>query len=621
MLRVKLVYIRGAEIGTRKKQSYPLGIMDIKAYAYSYSEIKEKVEIDIDVIDYDVQDEAYVYEIYSQKYNMIFFSTYIWNISRVLELCRKIKTVNRNLIVGLGGPEVDDATRIMDENDFIDIIITGEGEKPFVSLIKHYLNIIDEPLKGVVYRDIEGNIIQTGNADLIENLDEIPSVVNEKLVTESKMLLYETSRGCPFQCKYCCWAGKKMRYYSLDRVEKELKILLQRKSGDSLFLIDSELDIDIERAKKVMKIIINNNIYNKVIQGFLGLHKIDEELLQLCKKANFRFGIGIQSVNLETLQQCGRTWFNVEEFEKKLKLIGEFYDLKEIEFQLIMGLPGDDFYSFRNNLKWCDRMGAVNITANRLYVLPGSFFYQNPEKFGLVYDKKPYHLVYSNYSFSYDEIMKSEALLVAYQITKFIFGGHQEIKVNNKNIKIWDFIDSLVEIVEQTKCYSQGRQESQATEWEYAYERLLINNIKKMDCFEKEFVALIKMRFIQRDAHVFFADDNICKESNDFIRINKYFIAPNVSLDNSGQIILNNQYIILYLHNFMNNKIKTIKIKTAFWGEFEKILNCFVSGVDFHDIENYEGSCYGKNFIDTMIREKLCYFTNDERWEAGNEKF
>ena len=71
MHKIKLVYIKGAEVGTRKLQSYPLGLMLIKAYAESIKEIKEQVDITIDVLDYDTQDEAFVYDVYTKKYNKI----------------------------------------------------------------------------------------------------------------------------------------------------------------------------------------------------------------------------------------------------------------------------------------------------------------------------------------------------------------------------------------------------------------------------------------------------------------------------------------------------------------------------------------------------------------------
>ena len=611
MYQIKLVYIKGAEIGTRKMQSYPLGIMEMRAYAYSFSEIKKNVKIDIDILDYDIQDEAYVFEIYKEKYNMVLFSTYIWNISRVLELGRKIKIVNEDIVIGLGGPEVDDPLKLMSENTQVDIISVGEGEKSFVSLIEKYLFMKKVNLAGVVYREENGKIVDTGSAELIENLDDIPSIVNEKLVTQSDMLLYETSRGCPFQCKYCCWAGKKMRYYSLERIESDLKVLLEMQSGTSVFIIDSELDIDLERAKKIMNIIIKYNIYNKLIQGFLGLHTIDAELMELCKKANFKFGIGIQSVNDEAISQCGRTWFDVKKFEEKLKTIGEFYDVREIEFQLIMGLPGDNYETFRKNLQWCAQMGAVNITANRLYVLPGSYFYKNSEKYELKFDKNPYHLVYSNYSYSYEDIMRSEALLVAFQITKSLFGIYINLKSGDFVLNMWDYIDNLVEVIEVKQMYSQGRQESQVVEREYEYEKIIIDNLKKINCYKKEFVDYFHMRFVKKRANTFFKKDKEGIKGNAYIRLNAYFIAPYLQINKRGEILSFDKYQIIYLHNFKTDCIKKIKIKNEYVDEVEGVLKDLNVGIDVTEVNNYSSKTYLNAFVQSIINENLCYYTNE----------
>lgn len=613
MQYIKLVYIKGSEIGTRKIQSYPLGIIELKMYAYSYNDIKENIKIDIDVLDYDVQDEAYIFEIYRNKCDMVLFSTYIWNISRVLELCRKIKIVNLDIMTGLGGPEVEDPIKLMKENEYIDIISVGEGEKSFVAILNKFILLKKSHLHGVIYREKNGKIIDTGKCEVIDQLDQIPSIVKEDLVATSDMFLYETSRGCPFQCKYCCWAGKKMRYYSIERVEKDLKYLLELQSGSSIFIIDSELDIDIERAKIIMNIIKKYNIHNKVIQGFLGLHIIDAELLKLCKDANFKFGIGIQSVNYEAIKQCGRTWFDVKQFEEKLQVINEFYQVNEIEFQLIMGLPGDNYESFKKNLQWCDEMGAVRITANRLYVLPGSYFYKHAEEYKLKFDKQPYHLVYSSYSYSYEDIMRSEALLVAFQVSKSLFRKHKNLKTENVILNIWDFINMLVDEVEKKQMYSQGRQESQIVEKEYEYEKILLDNLKKMNCNKQGFVDFIHMIFAKKRANTFFNKDVVHIENKKYIKLNAYFISPYIYLNERGEITEVGKYHIIYLHNFQNHYIKKIKVYNRYVQEIEQVLNELVRGIDVIDIQSYIDKPITGQFIKSIIEKGLFYYTNERK--------
>lgn len=611
MYKVKLVYIKGAEIGTRKMQSYPLGVLNLKLYAESFPDIKENVKIDIEIVDYEIQDEYFVYETIRNQYDMVLFSSFIWNISRGLDLCRKIKIVDESIVVGLGGPEVDDYDDLMNNNQYLDLIMVGEGENSFVQLLNKYFLNKTNSNSGIIYRE-HGAIINGGKSELITNLDSIPTFVEEDEVLSCDMLVYETSRGCPFQCKYCCWAGKKMRYYSLERVERDLKKLLLSPRGNSIFLIDSELDIDIERAKEIMRIIIKYNIHNKVIQGFLGLHKIDSSLLELCKKANFIFGIGIQSVNPEAIKNCGRTWFDVKEFERKLESIRCIYDLPKIEFQLIMGLPGDDYNSFRRNLEWCRNIGARNITANRLYILPGSYFYKYVDEFKIKYDKKPYHLVYSNYTYSYDDIMRSESLLVAFQLLNHIFYNSDILYSDNEKVNFWELVDKVENIITQRGIYSQGRQESQVVEVNYKYEEIINEALKRMNVRSKIFSNYIKMKVIsQRANEVFSKNRNIDRISKNnertILKIDEYFISPLVILRNDRLVEDEKFKYFVLLSDFDKNVLKKIKIEESQYGQYVRILKKLSEGILLESLNSMNNNEFEKKIIVQLLREGLCY--------------
>lgn len=579
--------------------------MDMKAYVESIPEFKNNIKLDIVILDYEIQDELFVYEIYNSDVDLILFSTYLWNISRALEITRKLKIVKNDLIIGLGGPEVEDAKKILTENQQLDLISIGEGEKTLELIIRKFLVKEDIDLHGVIYRSGE-EIKDTGNPLLIENLDEIPSIVNDKIIDQYDMLLYETSRGCPFQCKYCCWAGKKMRYFSLDRVEKDLKILLEKENGNSLFIIDSELDINIDRAKEIMKIIIRYNKYNKTIQGFLGLHQIDENLLELCRNAKFKFGIGIQTVNEIALKECGRSWFNVEKFENKILSIKKFYDIKNIELQLIMGLPGDNYEFFKKNLMWCDKIGGENITANRLYLLPGSYFYKNAQNYSIKYDEKPYHLIYSNYSYSYDDLMKSEAYLAAFQTLHPLFGKYKKISFEDKILDMWIFIEEYSKTIEKQKMYCQGRQESQSKEYEYDFNKAILITLEKLKLNSQAFKNFLEMRITLKKASYHFGCERIENKKNDYVYINSYFKCPFVRINNFNSITEYDQNTVFYFHNFIENKI----IKFVVSNKNEKIINQYLEellkGKDINEFKKSgNDNLIYNSLVQKLINEKI----------------
>ena len=85
-----------------------------------------------------------------------------------------------------------------------------------------------EDIDGITYRK-DGRIVSREGTGLIEDLDKIPTPYTKEMLDEvkDKIIYYESSRGCPFSCSYCMSSTfKGIRYFSIDRVKMELKILM-----------------------------------------------------------------------------------------------------------------------------------------------------------------------------------------------------------------------------------------------------------------------------------------------------------------------------------------------------------------------------------------------------------
>ena len=71
-------------------------------------------------------------------FDLLAFSCYIWNIKQTLEACRRIKALNPNAKIMLGGPEVSYEWEDIIVLSEVDFIITGEGEIPFREFLVNY---------------------------------------------------------------------------------------------------------------------------------------------------------------------------------------------------------------------------------------------------------------------------------------------------------------------------------------------------------------------------------------------------------------------------------------------------------------------------------------------------
>ena len=131
------------------------------------------------------------------------------------------------------------------EWDGVDYLCIGEGEKPLLELMNSLENKQSKINVKSIWYKIDNQIIKNPVHPIEGKLDDLPfydySLFNlEKTNVAKKRLkpiLYLASRGCPFSCTFCANHAirnlypnpiKYLRFQSVDRVIRELKILLKK---------------------------------------------------------------------------------------------------------------------------------------------------------------------------------------------------------------------------------------------------------------------------------------------------------------------------------------------------------------------------------------------------------
>ncbi|MBQ6936982.1 MAG: cobalamin-dependent protein, partial [Clostridia bacterium] len=237
--------------------------------------------------EYTINDniDSIIASLHMQKADVIAFSCYIWNIEKVLYICRCLKEVNPKIKIILGGHEVSyDAEEIMRDNPWVDYIISGEGEKAVKALLGAIKN--SSPLENVpslTYRK-DGKILCT---PLIKpsDINEYEFPYDETIRDfKGKIIYYESSRGCPFSCAYCLSGNNsRVSYLDIKRVKKELLFFVENNVPLVKF-VDRTFNADKERAKEIFAFLINNaknTLFHFEMAGSL----IDDETIQILKTA------------------------------------------------------------------------------------------------------------------------------------------------------------------------------------------------------------------------------------------------------------------------------------------------------------------------------------------------
>lgn len=337
-------------------------------------------------------------ELVMGSYDAVCFSCYIWNIQKTLDLAQDLKKADPRLMILFGGPEVSyDWDAFMTQNRFVDFLIIGEGEEAFSQWCcqlegeKRW-----EQVTGLVFHRNDGifdNLAGANPACL--DFAKIPFPYGTFPCEKDKVIYYEASRGCPFNCSYCISSlDKTMRALPLERVKAELTHFLQEQVQQVKFL-DRTFNWDRQRCLEIMKWLAeqDNGITNFHFEICGDL--LNEEILALlgqARKGLFQFEIGIQSTNEKTLQAVNRTG----DLEKSLSYVKKLTALgnSHVHVDLIAGLPYEDYDSFAQSFNRVYELGADNLQLGFLKLLKGTEIRRKAGEFGYVYmEHAPYQVI------------------------------------------------------------------------------------------------------------------------------------------------------------------------------------------------------------------------------------
>ncbi|MFX0195875.1 MAG: B12-binding domain-containing radical SAM protein [Candidatus Hodarchaeota archaeon] len=195
--------------------------------------------------------QRYAEFIAERQFDILGFTTRCDTLPLVIEVAKQHKLLNNNIPIILGGPGATFVDKqLLKNHSFIDVIVRGEGEITFAELLSAFEK--RTPLcdvKGISFRDVDGQIVTTENQPPVDDLDLLPAMPfhlidntlrNPELIRTDIM----AGRGCPLGCKYCStcvfW-GKKVRRRSPEKIVSEMKLLNQEYGFRYLYFSDDNL--------------------------------------------------------------------------------------------------------------------------------------------------------------------------------------------------------------------------------------------------------------------------------------------------------------------------------------------------------------------------------------------
>ncbi len=329
-------------------------------------------------------------DLYRAQADVYGFSCYIWNLEETLSLAESLRQILPTCRIVLGGPEVSYGIHRFDGMDFVDVIVSGEGEEIFPSVCQRLQ--AGEQVERVVHGGVSAVMRDEG---ILYRPDE----------KTGEILYYESSRGCPYSCAYCLSSATKG--VRMKSVEQTLADLASFEELDCkvIKLVDRTFNADPKRANAIWSALLEER-FTKNYHFEICASLLNEEsfsILARFPKGKIQLEIGLQSTNPETLAASARHIDpqSVIEATRRVHAIGNIH----VHLDLIAGLPYETYERFARSFDEAYGMSDM-LQLGFLKLLYGTDLRQRAEEYGYRCLPNPPYTVLQSKWMHYEDLQR-----------------------------------------------------------------------------------------------------------------------------------------------------------------------------------------------------------------------
>lgn len=358
----------------------PLGLLYLSAYLKHH---------DVDVEVYDTTFSSYpalINYLKEKKPDVLGIHCNLltkYNVMKLISFCRK-----NDIVSILGGP--DASTQIEEFLTYgADIIISGEGEEPLLSVLNRLKSACKYELEGipnVSFKNREGKIVQNPLRTSKRSLNEYPFPDRSAIDMEQYLDTWErhhrqrsislvTARGCAFTCKWCSHSvyGWTHRRRSPENVLGEIKQILDEYHPTHLWYADDVFTVNKYWIQKFHQLMTGENIYLP-FECIARADRLDEELVVLLKDLGcYRIWFGAESGSQRILDAMSRGVTRAQ-----IRNATRWCQKHEIEAGIFVmfGYPGEEISDVYETIEFISRLQPDQYLTTVAYPLRGTVMYE-----------------------------------------------------------------------------------------------------------------------------------------------------------------------------------------------------------------------------------------------------
>ena len=358
----------------------PLGILYLAAVA----RLQDGWEVEI----IDCVGEALTYKalrmrIRSVSADLVGLTVLTFTVFDVVKTLKIVKEESPHAQVIIGGPHAHIYPEETLSWQGVDIVAMGEGECVILRLMAVFPDRqAMKSIRGLVFRDNKGNVINTGKPDLIANLDEIPFPARDftdvnlysSIVSKNNPIsTMITSRGCPFKCRYCDrpHLGKRFRFHSADYVIREMQECVELGIGE-VFIYDDTFTVNRKRVLEICKKKVEKGL-NLAFDIRARVDSVDFEMLEALKAAGCeRIHYGVEA-GTEKIQKVLGKGITLDQAKNAIEMTKKAR-IKSLAYFMI-GAPTETREDIRESMRFAKQLDPDFVSITILTPFPETDIY------------------------------------------------------------------------------------------------------------------------------------------------------------------------------------------------------------------------------------------------------
>lgn len=305
-----------------------------------------------------------------------------------------------------------------------DVVVRGEGE---ITLSEITDGSDVRNIKGVSYK-LGKKIVHNPKREFISNLDNLPFPKYElselKKYASYPEVSMMSSRGCPFDCTFCCspcmWE-RKLRVRTPKNIVDEIEYLRDDYGAEGISFVDDTLNIPPERGIKICAEIVKRKLNRDMFfdcQLRANKQFVSEELFKRLKQANFRkIHFGVESGSLKVLKALNKR-LTLSEVKRAVR-ISQNSGLETFGFFMV----GNWNEGWQDVLKTWKLIFETNIRPGFAIntPFPKTVFYETLKKNGYIPDNIDWSMATTGIPFVRTDKMSKAEILLAFNFSWFLF--------------------------------------------------------------------------------------------------------------------------------------------------------------------------------------------------------